>query len=295
MKKWFLPLLLLPVAAHGTDALPEDTVIHIETPRTVTVLETDSSVSVAIRGSRDNAGYRFDYRKDFGRGDGVVTRQHSAALDFSFPFPFQKSERKKAGQQKRGSFCTMGGVGFGFVTALGTPAGMSVDMGSSYEIFADIISFGRYLPRRTSISLGLGIDWRNYRLTGHTRFVKADGNVVLSPYPDGADVDFSRVKVFSLTFPLRFQHELGRHVSYSLAAILNLNTYASVKTRYSLDGRDYRDLQKNIHQVRTSVDFMGQVQYRSVGAYVKYSPCHVLKSDFGPTFTPLSVGLTLFY
>ena len=88
---------------------------------------------------------------------------------------------------------------------------------------------------------------------------------------------------------------MSRHFSYSLAAILILNTYASAKTHYDLDGTPVRDVQKRIHPSRVTVDFMGQLQYRSIGLYVKYSPCHMLHADFGPTFNHLSAGVTLFY
>lgn len=295
MKKWMTLLVFLPAATFAAPAVPEDTVTHVEFPNAVTVLETDSSLHVAIRGKAGDDSFRFDYTKDFGPGANVVTRQRSAGLDFNLPFTPKRDRRDRQWRQKHGTFCSMGGLGFGFVSAPGAPDAMHVDMGASYEIFADLLSFGQHLRHHADLSLGLGISWRNYRMTGRTRFLKEGDRLTLAPYPDGADIDFSRIKVFSLTFPLRFRQELSRHFSYSLAAILNLNTYASAKTHYDLDGTPVRDVQKRIHPSRVTVDFMGQFQYRSIGLYVKYSPCHMLHADFGPTFNHLSAGVTLFY
>lgn len=74
MKKWMTLLVFLPAATFAAPAVPEDTVTHVEFPNAVTVLETDSSLHVAIRGKAGDDSFRFDYTKDFGPGANVVTR-----------------------------------------------------------------------------------------------------------------------------------------------------------------------------------------------------------------------------
>ena len=258
------------------------------------VKHNDERVKVEVYGIPENPDYYYSYARSGQAFDNEIVSEGSTNWDFKIPFVDNK---KKTTRKPRFSF-EVGGVGVGFVNAMNAPAPMDVDMGSSYEIFADHILNLRCYPwatKNTSFSIGFGIGWRNYRMTGRTRFLKEGDRLTLAPYPDGADIDFSRIKVFSLTFPLRFRQELSRHFSYSLAAILNLNTYASAKTHYDLDGTPVRDVQKRIHPSRVTVDFMGQVQFHSVGLYVKYSPCRMLNTDFGPDFSHLSAGITLFY
>ena len=48
-----------------------------------------------------------------------------------------------------------------------------------------------------------------------------------------------------------------------------------------------------IHQVPVTVDIMGGLKWRAIGVYIRYSPCHVLKEEHAPAFTPLTVGLGL--
>ena len=288
MKKFF-PLLTLALAALPAAAtLPEDTVVTVTRPDSVILLQSDSTVHLSIYGREDDDTYRFDYDKKFSPEGRVVTHQKTSGLDFTLPFLRPEGQRGK-------SYFSMGGVGFGFVNALGAPDPMNVNMAASYEVFADLLTYGRYVGPHADLSIGFGINWRNYRMNGRTRFVMNGDCIGLSPYPDGADIDFSRIKVFSLTFPFRYTQHLSKHFTYSLAAILNVNTYASLKTHYTLDGEKHHRVFKDIRQTPITVDFMGQVQFHSVGLYVKYSPCRMLNTDFGPDFSHLSAGITLFY
>ena len=288
MKKIF-PLLTLALAALPAAAtLPEDTVVTVTRPDSVILLQSDSTVHLSIYGREDDDTYRFDYDKKFSPEGRVVTHQKTSGLDFTLPFLRPEGQRGK-------SYFSMGGVGFGFVNALGAPDPMNVNMAASYEVFADLLTYGRYVGPHADLSIGFGINWRNYRMNGRTRFVMNGDCIGLSPYPDGADIDFSRIKVFSLTFPFRYTQHLSKHFTYSLAAILNVNTYASLKTHYTLDGEKHHSVFKDIRQTPVTVDFMGQVQFHSVGLYVKYSPCRMLNTDFGPDFSHLSAGITLFY
>ncbi len=288
MKKSFSLLTLALAALPAAAALPEDTVVTVTRPDSVILLQSDSTVHLSIYGREDDDTYRFDYDKKFSPEGRVVTHQKTSGLDFTLPFLRPEGQRGK-------SYFSMGGVGFGFVNALGAPDPMNVNMAASYEVFADLLTYGRYVGPHADLSIGFGINWRNYRMNGRTRFVMNGDCIGLSPYPDGADIDFSRIKVFSLTFPFRYTQHLSKHFTYSLAAILNVNTYASLKTHYTLDGEKHHSVFKDIRQTPVTVDFMGQVQFHSVGLYVKYSPCRMLNTDFGPDFSHLSAGITLFY
>ena len=101
------------------------------------------------------------------------------------------------------SFC-IGGLGFGFLNALNAPSQMDVDMSASKEIFFNLFYYGRKYNNRHRLGIGLGFNWKNYRMTVYNRFEKDGLNIIISPYPTGADINFSRLRVFSVAFPLEY-------------------------------------------------------------------------------------------
>ncbi|MBR1934397.1 MAG: hypothetical protein IJ841_12045 [Prevotella sp.] len=141
------------------------------------------------------------------------------------------------------------------------------------------------------MSLGFGLDWKNYRMTGDTRFTKApDGNVVVEKYPLQVSPDFSRIKVFSLTAILGFEHSFDDDFWIGFGPVVNFNVYGSVLTEYSMYGDDIRKKEKNIHQRPITIDWMLRLGICGIPLYAKYSDDNVLK-DGGVKFRSLSFGL----
>ena len=146
---------------------------------------------------------------------------------------------------------------------------------------------------RNSVSLGFGIDWKNYRMTGDTRFVKApDGNVALENYPLQVSPDFSRIKVFSLTVNLGFTHSFDKDFWIGFGPVVNFNVYGSILTEYSMYGDDIKRKEKDIRQRPITIDWMLRLGIMGVPFYLKYSGDNVLK-DGGVKFRSLSFGLYL--
>jgi len=116
----------------------------------------------------------------------------------------------------------------------------------------------------------------------------------IGAYPEGADIQFSRIKVFSWAVPVMFTHETKKYFSFSFGPIINFNTHASMKTRYKLNGEKFKLTDNNIHQTPVTVDIQASFGFKTLGFYVKYSPCKVLDTTYGPEFSALSVGLVIF-
>lgn len=130
-------------------------------------------------------------------------------------------------------------------------------------------------------------------MTNRQRFIKSDDGVVsVADYPEDSDPKFSRIKVFSVNFPLRY-HYYHNDFGFSVGPVLNLNTYGSIKTKYLLHGGEFKDVSKNIHQTRFTVDFMATIYLKEISFYVKYSPNNVLETIYGPKFKSLSFGIFL--
>lgn len=143
------------------------------------------------------------------------------------------------------------------------------------------------------ITVGLGIDWRNYRLVKDQRFAYDGEALNIVPYPEGAEKRLSRVKVFSLTVPVLFKQRLFDKVDIFAGPVVNFNLHSSVLTQYTLDGEKVKESRSGIHQVPVTVDIMGGLKWRFVGVYLRYSPCHVIKESHASVFTPLTVGVGL--
>lgn len=292
MNKFLVLALSLLIGGLGSYAnTVQDTIIVVNQAKKVTIEKKHNSMSVKVEGSEDNPGYFYSQRMEVDSTAAVIIEEKNADWDFNIPFINKNSKTKKY----RGNLC-VGGFGFGVVNAIETSEGMDMDMGASYEFSLDhLLRFNYNVLPATSVSMGFGMTWRNYRMTGRTRFIKEGDKLVLGAYPEGSDIKFSRLKVFSLTVPFMINQSLGRKVVFSVGPVVNFNTHASLKTRYTLNGEKVKEKNNNIHQNRMTVDLMAKLRFNSLGVYAKYSPSDMLNTDFGPKFRSFSTGITLFY
>ena len=269
----------------------QDTIIVVNNAKKVTIEKKRNSMAVKVEGSENNPDYFYSQRMEVDSTAAVIIEEKNADWDFNIPFINKKSKTKKY----RRNLC-VGGFGFGVVNAMDAPEGMDVDMGASFELSLDhLLRFNYNILPTTSVSMGFGMTWRNYRMTGSTRFIKEGDKLFLGAYPEGADIKFSRLKVFSLTVPFMINQSLGRKVVFSVGPVVNFNTHASLKTRYTLNGEKVKETDNKIHQNRMTIDLMAKLRFNSLGVYAKYSPSDMLNTEFGPKFRSFSAGITLFY
>ena len=292
MNKFLVLALSLLIGGLGGYAnTVQDTIIVVNQAKKVTIEKKHNSMSVKVEGSAENPDYFYSQRMEVDSTAAVIIEEKNADWVFNIPFINKNSKTKKY----RGNLC-VGGFGFGVVNAIETSEGMDMDMGASYEFSLDhLLRFNYNVLPATSVSMGFGMTWRNYRMTGRTRFIKEGDKLVLGAYPEGSDIKFSRLKVFSLTVPFMINQSLGRKVVFSVGPVVNFNTHASLKTRYTLNGEKVKEKNNNIHQNRMTVDLMAKLRFNSLGVYAKYSPSDMLNTDFGPKFRSFSTGITLFY
>ena len=292
MNKFLVLALSLLIGGLGSYAnTVQDTIIVVNQAKKVTIEKKHNSMAVKVEGSAENPDYFYSQRMEVDSTAAVIIEEKNADWDFNIPFINKNSKTKKY----RGNLC-VGGFGFGVVNAIETSEGMDMDMGASYEFSLDhLLRFNYNVLPATSVSMGFGMTWRNYRMTGRTRFIKEGDKLVLGAYPEGSDIKFSRLKVFSLTVPFMINQSLGRKVVFSVGPVVNFNNHASLKTRYTLNGEKVKEKNNNIHQNRMTVDLMAKLRFNSLGVYAKYSPSDMLNTDFGPKFRSFSTGITLFY
>ena len=268
----------------------QDTTIVVNNAHKVTIEKTQRSLAVKVEGSAENPSYFYSHQMEVDTTASVITTEKNADWDFTIPFVGKKKESRKYFIIR-----DITSISIGMVNAVKGSDPLNIDMGASYEVSVDNVVRTFYnLTPSTSVSIGAGVRWRNYRMTGNTRFVKEGNNLVLDNYPEGADIKFSRLKTFSISVPLMLNQAINHHVAISLGTVINVNTYGSLKTRYTLGDEKMAEKSKNIHQNRTTVDFTAILRFKQIGIYAKYSPSNVLNTEFGPKFNSYSAGISLY-
>ena len=157
----------------------------------------------------------------------------------------------------------------------------------------------------TTLSAGVGVNWRNYTLSGHKNgFVKVgdyvsvfdvDANYtsLASVMGDGSKLDdfSSNIQTLSLNIPLLIKQRFSKSFAISLGAQLNWNYYARIHNYYTVDDRDYDEYVRKVGQRPITVDVLGILHFGRIGVYCKYSPMSVLKKDRGVEFKSFAAGI----
>lgn len=169
----------------------------------------------------------------------------------------------------------------------------------SWDINFTVVQYD-WTPKnsKTTLSAGLGLNWRNYTLSGHDKMfdklsinTSNDEVVTVHNRPGEYSELSSRVHTVGLSMPLLVKQRFGKHFAISLGAQLNWNYYARLNNEYEIGDHEIEDLTKKIGQRPITVDILGIVHIaKGFGVYCKYSPMSVFKKDKGPDFKSLSVG-----
>lgn len=269
----------MAAAAHNDS----DTLI-IKNPKTVKIITSDSINEVQVYGQEEDPTYYHSLRIDT-RGKDYTELTNIASRDLGFGVG-------KLGDQKSSRMLT-GDFAIGWSNAVGAPSEMDIRQFESAEIWLLVANYSWRISRysKDRMSIGFGIDWRNYRMTGNRYFVKnAEGNLDIATLPAGSDPKFSRIKITSLTFPVLYQHSLGKDFGFSLGPVFNINISSSALTKYKLNGEKKKEKYSDVHATPITIDFMGILHNPIIDLYVKYSPMNALRTQHGPKFQSLSFG-----
>jgi hypothetical protein len=289
----YITILAATISAGAKD-ISNDTIISLKSPQSVVITEDNTGVKVSVReADKDSTIFNYDYSSDAV----IKTTQKRFFYNFSYNYGNDSSNNSHWD-------ITSGGFGLGFVNALNTPAGMNVETGKSFEItILNALAINYRTGRNNDrISLGVGVNWKNYKMGDSQRFMHDEQGVTIGDYPEGAVAKSSRLKVFSVLIPAyysfgtptKFLPSLG----FSLGAVLNINTHASLNTLYdSADGNKCEEaIGKDLQQRKVTVDAIAMVRLAKWGGlYAKYSPCNTFKKGYGPEFTSLTTGIMLWY
>lgn len=190
------------------------------------------------------------------------------------------------------------GLGLGWVTPLNGPAEMNTSMGRSMEWTWMCVLGAQWLYGRHSVTMGLGLDWRNYTIKGTRYFHKDEsGAITVRPYEAGIYNGHSRLLTFALQVPVLYEVKFGRRQRCGFAAgpVINFNAGGSLKTKFEQDDRKYTIKTGGIGQSPVTVDVMGIIHYQLFGIYARYAPMKVLRTSAALDFQSFSTGIILMF
>ncbi len=164
----------------------------------------------------------------------------------------------------------------------------------SYEVYYNIYEDYFKLSSFLTFNYGLGFSWKSFAMNKGGMMTKDDeGNIRIGGWPEKSEPKVSKLKVFSVTFPLVFGVNVYRGVGFSVGPVVNINASSMIVDKYRLDGKKQKDKYKRAHCNLATVDLMFQLNFRDVGVYAKYSPMNTMDTDYWPEFNYWAVGLTL--
>ena len=292
MKKLFILLLLaISATANAVEVLENDTLTILK-PRKVRIITGDSIQKIKVYGREGEDKYT--YESKILLVDSNYVSEESINKD-TWTFDFIKSKSHGTGYpMKQRNLSSR--LGFGLCYGANADYKGPQSVGSSWEIMWTIAEIEKYgYGKHNGFSIGFGVNWRNFRIDGRSKFVKLDdGTITEEGLPAGYDNDFSRIKVFSLTIPVMWKYRT-KQVTFGLGPVFNINTYASIKNRYwDADGQKHKEIFKKIHQRPITVDIMAELNiHRWFSIYGKFSPMTILNSTYANdvNFQPVSFGI----
>lgn len=292
MKKLFILLLLAISATANAAEVAENDTLTILKPRKVRIITGDSIQKIKVYGREGEDKYT--YESKILLVDSNYVSEESINKD-TWTFDFIKSKSHGTGYPlKQRNLSSR--LGFGLCYGANADYKGPQSVGSSWEIMWTIAEIEKYgYGKHNGFSIGFGVNWRNFRIDGRSKFVKLDdGTITEEGLPAGYDNDFSRIKVFSLTIPVMWKYRT-KSVTFGLGPVLNINTYASIKNRYwDADGEKHKQIFKKIHQRPITVDIMAEVSFHNwFSIYGKFSPMTILNSTYANdvNFQPVSFGI----
>lgn len=289
MKKYIATIAAALTVGAAAAQIPTDTdtITSVKNVHRLTITESADGMKVIIEGAGDNPTFRSTTSERFQE---VAVRSHH---------PYSALQSRKPGSTV--NFIDNITVLAGMVTAPGDGK-TDIEMSKSFEIAVPEL-IGINIGRRrsaSSLSISMGFGWRNYRTTkGTAMILDGDNDVEIKDMNNDGQLKFSRLKVFSLSFPIMYRWRtpikvMRKNLSVRVGGVLNWNSHASLKTSMINDeGNTINIATDRANHRKFSVDILGTIDITpQVGLYCRYCPTPMLKEGYGPQFRSFSTGLS---
>lgn len=292
-KSLFFLLALISATPAFSQIEHPDTILKITTPTKVVITENATGTNVEVRTIGENDDLIASVLTEYSSESSVKTNSREGKLQ---QWWYKRNLLDVEDEDNSNWGVSVDGLCIGLNKAVDQTPENGLQWSKSFEISWLSCLNVYYEFSRSRISLGLGFDWRNYKITTSDKCLVAneDKGIEWDRYPDGAKGRFSRLKVFSLQLPLLYEwHVPKSSVTFKAGPILNFNTYASLKSVWDdADGNRRETFTKNIEPRRCTVDLFASLSFcKAIGLYVRYSPMKVMDVPNTLNFQPLTIGL----
>lgn len=281
----------------SVEAQTTDTLLNVANPTKVIITEKSTGTSVIVKGVKGNDMFESSVMVDYPAESSVASKQSTSFEGIKPVRIFGDGLLSRFRSSGKGKWdVVVDGVCLGLTKSTGIGVENGPEWSKSIEIgWLSCLSVG-YFYKNRGITLGLGFDWRNYKITtSEKRLVATPGKgIELDAYPADSHPKNSRLKIFSLQLPLLYRLDIPKtSLNLKLGPIFNFNTYGSVKTIYiTADGNKVDDFSKDIKPRRFTVDFFGSISLsNTIGIYLRYSPMKVMDAPNSLNFRPLTIGV----
>ena len=273
MKTKAIIILASFIGLSATTVSADETVTTILGAKNVIITENARGLKAVIETENDSLVFNQSYQPN------ATVVSHLNSSGFSLTGCQNRSRTKSSVSWDMVS----NGVGFGFCSAPGAPDAAGIEMGKSFEIsWLNILAAQSTNRLGNTFSIGVGINWRNYRTTLDNRFTVTDGQVGIGQYPEGAQPRLSRIKIFSVQFPMLYGQRLPFGVSKErmmlrFGPIFNLNSHASVLTAWRDENRSSEHKVNGMNVRPFTIDIFASLHvWDFVSLYARYSPYNAL-------------------
>lgn len=286
MKKMLLGMALLATTA--VQAMEDNDTIVINRAHRVMVVTNDSLQQIKVTGKEDDKQYVYENVIQI-----VDTNYVSETRTYRELNAMGWGVGKKDKDGWRSNSITLH-FGLGVSAPTKVADGLSFRPFKSWEGMLWLQYDHTPKKKLQTYSVGLGLTARNYGIRDDMMFHKdADGQLLLTDFPEKSAFRSSRITVLSLSVPFFFSQKFGvnSHYRLTLGPVVNFNLSGKLHNSYEIGDNEYDITTSHIGQRPVTIDFMGIFRAYGFGLYLKYSPMSVLRSNRGPEFRSLSFGL----
>lgn len=250
--------------------------------------DDNGQLTVGVKDTQGrDASQVYVYKQDSTRTE--ETWQVEEDLDFKFSdlLPAKRSARRahKSFDPHSSNFH----VGFNQVLDDGADYNLGRSTTLGFNIGIEEFSVGA----NNGLWIGLGFDWRNYRIDDERWMLCTDKKVVIEQAPDTVETDVARIRTFAFTIPIVYEwQDLGGKPFYiQLGVEPSIAPSAMLKTEYKV-GTDKREM-KEKHLSHNILGCTGvfAIGYKDWGLWARYTPTKVFSEKHGPELKTLSFGV----
>lgn len=222
----------------------------------------------------------------------LLAQETPARMDFDLPFSSRHFEKPKNTNAQSKSSIDIGNICLG---PLFTQSGYPYDFNpsKSFEV-ALLFTKKNRITNGFWFCYGVGLDWRNFAITNGNLLSNNAGDPVIPRLGISSyDSAISKLKVFSVDFPLLFSVNIVNGFGLTFGPVINLNTDSWIKNKTTSNGHTGKEKFNTPQANLLTVDIMAQINIKSISLFAKYSPMSLMDKAYWPEFEHFSIGIAL--